>query len=412
MTRKPIIIVGAGPSGLIAAKVAKKNYDGEVILIDREDYTGGILNQCIHSGFGVIQFKKELTGPEYADLVFKMALKQEVQILLSTTVIDISKDKIVTVMSPEKGLYKIEAAAIVLCTGCRERARGVIHIPGERPSGVYCAGLAQKFVNIDGYLPGKKVVILGSGDIGLIMARRLTLEGAKVLAVVEVNSFVGGLSRNVVQCLNDFDIPLYLSHTVTDIIGKKRVEKVTVSRVSEDLRPIAGSEFQIECDTILLSIGLIPENELAELAGVELDPATNGAIVDQNLMTNVPGIFCCGNALHVHDLVDKLAVESENAGKNAASFATLGIEGSFETNDVVVIHDENIRYILPHKIDGKKDVKFHFRVRKPMRNIVVNIGEYRKNYQFLAPNEMASTKVKKDYLDDKREIRIWIEEKS
>lgn len=405
---KPIVIIGAGPAGLVAAKAAAQNSSKKVLVIDREDRPGGILNQCIHVGFGVRQYKEDLTGPEYADRVFKEASQAGIDFRLATTVLKINSDKVVTTISKDRGMTKIKASAIILATGCRERARGVIHIPGERPAGIYCAGLAQKFVNIDGYLPGKRIVILGSGDIGLIMARRLTLQGAKVQAVLEAQPFVGGLSRNVVQCLQDFDIPLYLSHTITDIVGKKRVEKVKVSKIREDYSPIEGEDFEIECDTVLLSIGLIPENELAEMAGVELNPQTNGALVDENYMTNIPGIFACGNALHVHDLVDLLAKEAEIVGKRAAEYER---KSDIDTSSVEIDPGENISYILPHRVSGKNNVKFFFRVKRPLQRVNIKAGDFEKKSKFLQPNEMSSVTIPAEYLNTSNKVKIWIEEK-
>lgn len=404
--KKPIVVIGAGPAGLIASRAAKEAGYENVIVIDRDDYTGGILNQCIHAGFGLAVFKEELTGPEFANRVYKMAKEKNIEFRLQTTVLNISNDKVITTVTPQRGVEHIEAQAIVLCTGCRERARGVIHIPGERPAGIYTAGLAQKFVNMDGYLPGKSFVILGSGDIGLIMARRLTLQGAKVQAVVEAQPFVGGLARNVVQCLEDFDIPLYLSHSITDIRGTKRVEAVRVAKVDEKFQPVKGTEFDIECDSVLLSVGLIPENELAESAGVKLHPRVNGAIVDENYMTSVEGIFACGNALHVHDLVDMLAKESEVVGKNAALYAS---GEKLEKSDIDVSHDENFGYVIPHKISGKEKVKFFFRPRQPMEDVTISIGDFSKKIKFLQPNEMESFAVGADKLDSKtKEVKLCL----
>ena len=395
MNNKPIIIIGAGPAGLIASQAAIENGAKRVIVIDREPFAGGILNQCIHTGFGLAVFNEELTGPEFAARVYEKAKNGGVEFWHNTTVLSLSKDKVVTTVSPERGVEKIAAGAVILCTGCRERARGVIHIPGERPTGIYTAGLAQKFVNIDGYLPGKNFVILGSGDIGLIMARRLTLQGAKVKAVLEVQNFCGGLSRNVIQCLDDFEIPLYLSHTITDIKGKSRVEQITAAKVDETFKPIKGTEFNIDCDAVLLSVGLIPENEIAESCGVKLNPATNGTLVDENFMTSVDGVFACGNALHVHDLVDKLALEAKEVGINAVQYANGELIALAKTD---VSYDNNFGYVLPHKVSGEKKVKFSFRVRKPMENVVINVGEFSKKIKFLQPNEMASVTVPPEHL--------------
>lgn len=402
---KPVVIIGAGPAGLMAAYGASNAGAERVLVIDRDSFTGGILNQCIHAGFGLSQFKEELTGPQYAERVLKMARSSGVEFKMGTTVLNISENRTVTTVSADRGVEKIEAGAVVLCTGCRERPRGVIHIPGERPAGIYTAGLAQKFVNIDGVLPGKRIVILGSGDIGLIMARRMTLQGAKVLAVVEVMPFAGGLPRNIVQCLQDFDIPLYLGHTITDVRGRKRVEGVTVAKVDERMNPVPGTEFNLDCDTVLLSVGLIPENEVAESAGLKLNPATNGVVVDENYMSEKAGIFACGNALHVHDLVDNLAIESELAGKNAALFAG---GHTFAPCDIFVGCDSGFGYVLPFKVSGKEDVRFQFRVRRPVMNVTITADGFSKKFAHLQPNHMEQIKVSKDHLSKAREIKICL----
>lgn len=389
MNEKPVVIIGGGPAGLAAAKAAKDNGAKKVLVIDREKHTGGILNQCIHAGFGLTQFKEELTGPQYADRVGRAATLAGVDYLTDTTVLSLSPDKTVTVLN-ENGVRDIEAAAVVLATGCRERPRGAIHIPGERPAGIYTAGLAQKLVNVAGVLVGKKVVILGSGDIGLIMARRLTLAGAKVLAVLEAMKTPGGLARNIAQCLDDFDIPLHLSHTITDIKGTERVESVTVSKLDDKMQPVAGSEFTLECDTVLLSVGLIPENEVAQSAGIELNPVTNGLAVDENLMTNVEGVFGCGNALHVHDLVDNLAIESAEAGKNAALYAA---GQRFEPCPVSVTTDSNFGYVVPLRVSGTKPVRFQFRVRAVSKGASVQAGVFSRKFAFLQPNHMESVTI-------------------
>jgi len=407
MNDKPVVVIGAGPAGLVAAKAAADGGAARVVIIDREPGPGGILNQCIHTGFGVRQYKEELTGPEYAARVFDECVAAGVEFRFATTVLRTDEDLVITTISKHSGLMEVEASAIIICTGCRERARGVIHIPGERPAGIFCAGLAQKHVNIDGYLPGKRIVILGSGDIGLIMARRLTLQGAKVEAVIEAQGFVGGLARNVVQCLHDFDIPLHLSHTVTDIIGKNRVEAVMVSQVDEHFTPVPGTEFRIDCDTLLLSIGLIPENEVAETAGVELSGVTNGAIVDENYMTSVPGIFACGNALHVHDLVDLLAAEAEVVGAKAAAYANTE---DHDMPSVRVTAGDHIGYVLPHRVTGKEDVKFFFRSRKPMQDVVLHANGFEKKIKFLQPNEMSSVTIPAENLSQTEEVKVWIEE--
>ena len=408
MTNKPTLyIIGAGPAGLNAAMAAARDRTIQVVIIDRETQPGGILNQCIHVGFGLRQFKEELTGPEYAHRVFEQVRGYDnIEILTGANVVNIDRERNITYVSPDLGLQKVKADAIILCTGCRERARGVIHIPGERPAGILCAGLAQKFVNIDGYLPGEKIVILGSGDIGLIMARRLTLQGAKVLGVVELADFLGGLSRNVVQCLQDFGIPLYLSHTVTDIVGQKRVEAVKIAKVGSDRKPVAGSEFEIKCDTLLLSVGLIPENELAEQAGVALDPVTNGCIIDQNYMTGIPGIFACGNALQVHDLVDDLASEAQKVGRNAFDYLQKTVESP--SGQVIVTHDEHFRYTLPHRIDGRGDTTFFFRVARPVMAATLSAGAFTKKFAFLQPNTLGRVTVPGQFLANTNEVRLCL----
>ena len=407
MSDKPTIyVIGAGPAGLNAAMAAAQDRSVQVVIIDRETQPGGILNQCIHVGFGLRQFKEELTGPEYAHRVFDQVLGYEnIEILTDTNVVQMDRDRHIVLVSPESGLQRVQADAIILCTGCRERARGVIHIPGERPAGILCAGLAQKFVNIDGYLPGENIVILGSGDIGLIMARRLTLQGAKVLAVIELANFLGGLSRNVVQCLHDFDIPLYLSHTVTDIIGQKRVEAVRIAKVGSDRKPIPDTTFEIKCDTLLLSVGLIPENELAEQAGVALDPLTNGCVVDQNYMTNIPGIFACGNALQVHDLVDDLAAEAQKVGVNALAHLR---HQAPPPGHIMVTHDAQFRYALPHKIDGREDVTFFFRVAAPLMASTLSAGGFQKKFKFLQPNTLGRVTIGRQFFENTNEVRLCL----
>lgn len=404
--KKPVVVVGAGPAGLIAATAAKKNGASKVILIDREKHAGGILNQCIHAGFGLTQFQEELTGTQYAKRVYDMAEAEGVEFIYDTTVLSIDENKVVTTVN-QNGVTDIEAGAVVLCTGCRERSRAAIRIPGERPAGIYTAGLAQKLVNIAGMMPGKRVVILGSGDIGLIMARRLTLEGAVVCAVVEVMSRPGGLARNIAQCLDDFNIPLYLSHTITQIKGRKRVEGVTIAKVDDKMRPVSGTEFFIDCDTVLLSVGLIPENEIAQNAGVALNPVTNGLSVDENFMTTLKGVFGCGNALHVHDLVDNLAIESAKAGENAALFT---LNGDFEKSEVQLKTDAHFGYIVPSRVSGTKPVRIQFRVREPHKNAIVQIGSFKKKIPFLQPNHMESVTVPAEVFKNEKEVTLCLNE--
>lgn len=318
-----IVIIGGGPAGLAAAIAAKEAGVDDILVLERDRELGGILNQCIHNGFGLHIFKEELTGPEYAHRYIKKAEELGITYFLQTMVVDISpvgKKKKITAMNRERGLLTIEADSVILAMGCRERPRGALNIPGYRPAGIYSAGTAQYYVNIEGRMPGKEIVILGSGDIGLIMARRLTLEGAKVKLVAELRPYSGGLKRNIVQCLDDFGIPLKLSHTVIDIDGRKRVKGVTIAKVDESGKPIPGTEEYVSCDTLLLSCGLIPENELSQKLGLTMDSATNGPVVDKSLQTSMEGVFACGNVLHVHDLVDHVSAEAERAGKNAAAY--------------------------------------------------------------------------------------------
>lgn len=388
-----VIIVGGGPAGLAAACSACDNGAERVLVIERDREVGGILNQCIHNGFGLHYFKEELSGPEYAGRFAEMLSKHKnAEVLCDTMVLNITADKKVCCVSKNKGYRIYEAGAIVLCMGCRERTRGAIAIPGDRPAGVLTAGTAQRYVNIEGYMPGKRVVILGSGDIGLIMARRLTLEGAKVLACVELCPYSNGLTRNIVQCLDDYDIPLYLSHTVTNVIGRERVEKVCISKV-DGYTPIPGTEFEIECDTLLLSVGLIPENELTRNAGIAIDKRTNGAIVHENMETSVPGIFACGNVAHVHDLVDYVTAESQKAGKAAAEYAAGQRADEYDLN---VINGNGVNYTVPQIIRPKnvgKAVEIFFRTNKVRGKSVIRVtssdqklAEFKRDH--MAPGEM------------------------
>lgn len=350
--KKDLVIIGGGPAGLSAAVSAAEEGVKDLLIIERDVRLGGILNQCIHNGFGLHTFKEELTGPEYADRYIQMAQKAQIPFMLDTMVIDLSYDestgdKIVTAMNKTEGLFTVRASAVILAMGCRERPRGALNIAGYRPSGIYSAGTAQYYVNMEGRMPGKKVVILGSGDIGLIMARRMTYEGAKVLCVAELQPYSGGLKRNIVQCLDDFGIPLLLSHTVVDIKGKRRVEGVTIAEVDENKKPIPGTEEFYECDTLLLSCGLIPENELTNKLGAKMNPVTGGASVNESLETDIPGVYACGNVLHVHDLVDYVSGEAAVAGKNAAD-RILGKNAAENDGTVINIKTENgVRYSVP-----------------------------------------------------------------
>lgn len=394
-----LIVIGGGPAGLAAAYAAWNKGLRKIAVIERDKELGGILNQCIHNGFGLHYFKEQLTGPEYAQRFSDMVKSTGVEIFLDTMVLQVTNDKKVHVVSSSEGYRILEAKSIVLAMGCRERTRGAISIPGTRPAGVLTAGAAQRYVNIEGYMVGKRVVILGSGDIGLIMARRMTLEGAKVLACVEVMPYSGGLQRNIVQCLEDFNIPLYLSHTITDIKGKARVEQVVVSEVDENRRPIPGTEMTFDCDTVLLSVGLIPENELTRGAGIEMDARTNGAVVLENRETSAEGVFACGNALHVHDLVDFVTAESMAAGEAAADYVQ---NGERSRSDVInVVTDSNIGYTVPQKFRADSDkVEFYFRVRRVFKNSKINvtcgdslIASFKREH--MAPGEMENIKIPK-----------------
>ena len=381
-----IAIIGGGPAGLAAAVAAREAGVQDILIIERDNELGGILNQCIHNGFGLHTFKEELTGPEYAGRYIEKVKEMEIPYLLHTIVVDVSKDKVVTVMNKEQGLFQIEAKAVILAMGCRERSRGALNIPGYRPAGIYSAGTAQRYVNMEGRMPGKKVVILGSGDIGLIMARRMTLEGAKVQVVAELMPYSGGLKRNIVQCLDDYDIPLKLSHTVVDIKGKKRVEGVTLAQVDENRKPIPGTEEYYDCDTLLLSCGLIPENELSSQMGVELNPVTSGPVVNESLETNVDGVFACGNVLHVHDLVDYVSGEAKTAGENAAAY----VQGELpEAGKEIPLKGENgVRYTVPCSVDTDRMAD-----KQVVRFRVGNV--YRDKYLSVYYNDKCISRVKK-----------------
>lgn len=391
-----VVVIGGGPAGLAAAISASEG-GASVLVIERDRELGGILNQCIHNGFGLHYFKEELTGPEYAERFADMLRGTSADIVTSTMVLRIDNcgyTKKISCISKENGYRIIEAKSVVLCMGCRERTRGAIAIPGDRPAGVLTAGTAQRYVNIEGWMPGRRIVILGSGDIGLIMARRMTLEGAKVLACIEICPYSNGLTRNIVQCLDDFDIPLYLSHTVTDIIGKHRLEKVVVSKVDENKRPIPGSEFEIECDTLLLSVGLIPENELTRAAGIEIDRRTNGAVVYENMQTSEDGIFAAGNVVHVHDLVDYVTAESTKAGRAAAEYA-LGKRHGYGKY-ISISSGDGVNYTVPQRIRPDaldKTVEIFFRTNTVRGPSVIKltsgdrvICEFKR--ERMAPGEM------------------------
>ncbi len=380
-----ILIIGAGPAGLAAAIRAKEEGVSNVTIIERDKILGGLLHQCIHNGFGLWYFGKDMSGPEYANRFINMVKDLGINILLDSMVLNITPDKKVTFCN-KNGVQTLEPKAIILTMGCRERSRESIMVSGNRPAGVFTAGTAQRFVNVEGYIPGKEVVILGSGDIGMIMARRLTLEGLDVKAVVEVLPFVGGLIRNEVQCLHDFDIDILLKHTVSWIHGKERVEGVTISEVDNKMIPIAGTEKDVKCDTLILSVGLVPENELSTMAGVKLDPITGGPVVDEYRMTNIPGIFAGGNVVQVHDLVDNVSWESEIAGFNAARYAKGEM---FKEGKIRLIPGNNIRYVVPQVISGEEDVTVYMRVREPKEMVRVKIGDVvRKAERIVKPSSM------------------------
>lgn len=400
-----IVVIGGGPAGLAAAAAAKKSGIDSILILERDKELGGILNQCIHNGFGLHTFKEELTGPEYARRYIDEVEALNIEYYLNTMVIDISPDKVITIMNREEGLMEIQAKAVILAMGCRERSRGALNIPGYRPAGIFSAGTAQRLVNMEGFMPGRKVVILGSGDIGLIMARRMTFEGAEVKVVAELMPYSGGLKRNIVQCLDDYGIPLKLSHTITDIRGKERLEGVTIAAVDNHGKPIPGTEEDYECDTLLLSVGLIPENELSRGMGVGIEPVTSGPSVNESLETNVEGVFACGNVLHVHDLVDYVSEEAAVAGENAAKYVTgklLGKSGS----EIKLVPTDGVRYTVPKTIDPERmadELTVRFRVGGVYKNCYVNVffddeRVIHKKRPVVAPGEMEDVKIRKEKL--------------
>jgi len=386
-SRVDVAVIGAGPAGLAAAIAAREQGAEKVTIIERAEQLGGLLPQCIHNGFGLLYFDEDMTGPEYEKAFIDKAMKLGIESQLETMVIDLDAERGITAVSRKHGYMRFEPGAVVLAMGCRERSRGAVGIPGTRPAGVLTAGTCQRFVNIEGYMPGTRYVVLGSGDIGMIMARRLTLEGAKVEAVVEIMPWPGGLIRNEVQCLHDFGIPLLLEHTVSFIHGAERVEGVTVCKVDAERRPIDGTEKVFPCDCLLISAGLIPENELSRKAGVQLDAVTGGPVVDQNRQTSVPGIFAGGNVVQVHDLVDWVSWEAEAAGRSAARFADKGKLKS--ATGVSVVPGKNIKYVVPHNISGREDVTLHMRVTRPGLKAVVKVGDVlTKRFRSVRPSEM------------------------
>lgn len=412
MKNYDIVIIGGGPAGLAAAVSARQSGIESILILERDKELGGILNQCIHNGFGLHTFKEELTGPEYADRFILQVKEAGIAYRLNTMVMEISQDKVVTAMNREDGLFQIQAGAVILAMGCRERARGALNIPGYRPAGIFSAGTAQRLVNMEGYMPGREVVILGSGDIGLIMARRMTLEGAKVKVVAELMPYSGGLKRNIVQCLDDYGIPLKLSHTVVDIKGRERVEGVTLAQVDEKSRPIPGTEEFYACDTLLLSVGLIPENELSRGMGVDINPVTSGPKVNESLETNLDGVFACGNVLHVHDLVDFVSEEAAAAGRNAAAYVKAAGRDTLEagtadkaaSQEIRLTAASGVRYTVPSTIrvahmDEKLTVRF--RVGSVYKNCFVSVYFdderviHRKKAVF-APGEMEEVRLTKE----------------
>ena len=411
MMKRQAIIVGGGPAGLAAALRLKEKGVSDILILEREKKLGGILRQCIHDGFGLTRFGESLSGPEYAQRFIDRVEAEGIQCITDCTVLDVTGDKQVTAVSRAQGLMQLQADAVLLTMGCRERTRGALATPGTRPAGVYTAGVAQSYINLQNIMVGKNIVILGSGDIGLIMARRLTLEGAHVIGVYEVQPYPSGLPRNIEQCLNDYQIPLHLSHTVVEIRGRERLSSVVVAQCDERFRPIPGTEEEIPCDTLILSVGLIPENELSLAAGVELDSRTRGAFVDENCQTGVPGIFAAGNVLHVHDLVDFVSLEAESLADSAAEYL---LAGSLPPCPLEVKAGSNVGHVIPQRISGTRDFTLSLRVRQPLQNVSVILRQegrevLRKKMRKALPAEMIQLAVKADKLTDTADLEVCVE---
>lgn len=408
MEQHDVVVVGGGPAGLAAAISAYEAGCTDVVVLERDVQLGGILNQCIHNGFGLHTFKEELTGPEYAARYEDRLRELEIECLMDTMVLDVSPERVVTAVNTKRGVFSIQAKSVVLAMGCRERPRGALNIPGFRPAGVFTAGTAQRLVNIEGQKPGSEVVILGSGDIGLIMARRMTLEGAHVACVAELMPYSGGLKRNIVQCLDDYGIPLLLSHTVTRVEGKRRVEAVWIAQVDDKLKPIAGTEKRYPCDTLLLSVGLLPENELSRAAGIELSPITRGPVVDERLQTNIEGVFACGNVLHVHDLVDYVSQEASMAGRMAARHAQGGTGSESGERGIPLVAQGGVRYtvpayVSPERMDQNTTVRFRVDNVYKDKFVCVYLDDkriIRRKRPVLAPGEMEEVVLKPEHFDN------------
>lgn len=408
-----IAVIGGGAAGLAAAIKAKEKGIENIVILERNEELGGILPQCIHTGFGLRYFKENFTGPEYISRFIKKVENLQIEYKLDTMVLEITADKKITAVNSVDGLFELQAKAIVLAMGCRERTRGALGIAGTRPAGILTAGTAQRLMDIEGYMPGAKVVILGSGDVGLIMARRFVMEGAKVEAVVEILPYASGLNRNVVQCLEDFNIPLLLEHTVTSIHGNDRVEAVTVAKVDANWKPIQETERTIECDTLILSVGLIPENELSQGAGIVLDPATGGPVVNEHMETSVQGIFCCGNVVHVYDLVDHVTQAGELAGESVARYVLNELPSL--RRKIALKAGDNVKSVVPQIISGEEPVTLHLRVKKPMQNVKVKMGNLSVPKRVVRPPEMVVinlTKKTLEKLGKKKELKVSIEEES